>query len=308
MRDLAAARNQIQRVLRNPKPGEHPSFEAFASGSLVSAWNRLVAGQNDDLLLATGGLTELHIRSYRSAPLTAREQAVVQDRFSRAIAWIGQSMLRPNDSPRSLQPAYYSEVPVYTRPTAEGAVVLVPKAETTLPQFTMERSLTERAMARLANVLPASSDDATLSARVLGLRSPEIRAIKEVAGAVRPLSGVDVELRGADEAVHATMTVDQARDLDDFLADLVEIARPMPGLHAQLDGVRFSRQMIFLNLDNGRELEALVDASLIDRVRALLDQHVVATVEEVRQRRPDGSLTHATYRLTEVDAAPGLFG
>lgn len=158
-------------------------------------------------------------------------------------------------------------------------------------------------MTRLASILPHSAEDLTVGSKMLALRQPERRAVTEIARVAKPMSGLSMVLLGGDEVVHSTVTSSQADDLYDLLSDVstqVERMKPMVGV---LDGMRFSRQMFFLQLESGPDRQGLIDEDLIETAKSLLDQRVVATLERIVEVRADGKRGRASYRLVDVRAA-----
>ncbi|MEE3126369.1 MAG: hypothetical protein VX494_04085 [Actinomycetota bacterium] len=307
--ELQQRREALALTLRGGQRSRYPSLESFARGSLAAGWNRLAGQLGDERLrVSADGVAELHVRTSRER-LTARERAIVEDKFAKAVAWIGQSLVRSPDAdtPGRLHPNYLKQFPVFTRASGFGEVVLVAANESRFEIFEAEPTQTERAMARLTELLPSSDYDTTMTRKLNGLRGSEIRAVREIAQIVQPLAAINVELRGRGDDLGAVLTVNQADELKTYLDVTSEQVRRLPPLEGVLDGVRFSRGLVFVNGHGGKDYEAVVDSRRIQDVERLLGHRVVASLEEVRKVRADGRLSSPAYRLTGVERADGLF-
>lgn len=303
--DMQEVRRRVSAAGRVSAGGGDAEFQELATASLVACFNRLAPR---DLALPIEGLVALEVSAHAGGRLAAHEQGRLEESVARAIAFVGAAIAHPEADVARLGAQSLRQSLVYTRPTPTGAIAFIPERQPSLPGFNNE-TISERAMARLANILPGSADDAEVGQRLLALRQPERRAVSTVARAAGHTAGLSFLLLGQDEVVHSTITSTQAEDIEDILKDSQTITTKMRPVVGRLDGMRFSRQTFFLQLENGPDRQGLVDVDLIPKVKGLLDQRVRATLERVAVRRGDGSTGRATFRLIEVDAAPadGLF-
>lgn len=303
--DMNAIRRRVSAASQLAAATGDGDYDELATGSLIACFNRLAP---PDLALPVGGLVALEVSSHVGTRLAAHEQGRLEESVARAIAFVGAAIAHPESDVGRLSAQAMRQSLVYTRPTPRGAIAFFPDRQPSLPGFTSE-TIAERAMTRLANMLPGSSDDREVGQRLLAMRQPERRAVSEVARAAGETAGLSFLLLGQDEVVHSIVTSTQANDIEDLLKDSETVTTKMRPAIGRLDGMRFSRQTFFLQLEDGTDRQGLVDVDLIPKVKGLLDQRVRATLERVVVRRGDGSSGRATYRLIDVEPAPdsGLF-
>jgi len=299
-------RRRVSAASRMALDSGDAQHDELTTGSLVACFNRLAPR---DLALPVAGLVALEVSTHSGGRLAAHEHGRLEQSVARAIAFVGAAIAHPDSHVGRLGAQSFRQSLVYTRPTPTGAIAFLPERQESLPGFSDE-TIAERAMARLANILPGSPDDLGVSERLIALRQPERRAVSEVARAAGETAGLSFLLLGQDEVVHSTVTSTQADDIEDLLKDAQTETTRMPPVFGRLDGMRFSRQTVFLQLEHGPDRQGLVDVDLIAKVKGLLDQRVQATLERVVVRRGDGSTGRASYRIVEVEAAApevGLF-
>lgn len=272
----------------------------MVTSSLVAAFNRLAP---HEVALPTEGLVALEVSAHGGGRLPAHEHGLLESKVARAIAFVGAAIAHPDADVARLGTGAFRQSLVYSRPTPTGAIAFLPDRPSTLPGMTGE-TVAERAMSRLVEILPASPDDVSVSDRLLSLRQPERRAVTEVASIAKPLSGLSLLLLAHEKVVHSTVTSTQAEDIDDLLQDSETKVQPMRPVIGRLDGMRFSRQMFFLQIENGPERQGLIDIDLVPRAKELLDQRVKATLERVVRRYANGHTSRSTYRLVDVEPAP----
>lgn len=304
--DIDDIRRRVSEAGRvDPASGDY-DYDRLASASLVAAFNRIAP---HDYGLPTEGLVALEVAAHGGGRLAAHEQGELETAVARAIALVGAAITHPDSDIGKLGSRTMRQSLVYTRPTPTGAIAFLPQRDATLPG-TSEETVAERAMTRLTSILPAGPDDAAVSGRLLSLRQPERKAVTEVARVARPMAGLALTLLGQEDVVRSTVTSTQAEDIQDLLRDSDTVATPMRPVLGRLDGMRFSRQMFFLQIEGGRDRQGLIDADLVPKAKSLLDQRVLATLERVVTRYANGRTGRPTYRLVDVEAAPdarGLF-
>lgn len=298
--DMDEVRRRVAAASQIVPTGGDRDHDLLVTGSLIATFNRLAP---HDLALPLEGAVVLEVSSHSGSRLAAHEQGRLEESVARAIAFMGAAIAHPDAEVARLGAQTLREGLVYTRPTPTGALVFVSSRQPSLPGFDNE-TISERAMTRLANILPGTPDDREVSQRLIALRQPERRAVSEVARAAQQIAGLSFLLLGREEIVRSTLTSVQAKNIDDLLMDSVTETTRMPPVFGRLDGMRFSRQAFFLQLENGQDRQGLVDVDLIPKVKGLLDRRVQATLERLVARRGDGSSGRPTYRLIEVDAAP----
>lgn len=299
--DMNDIRQRVSVASRVAVASGDSEFDELATASLVAAFNRLAP---HELALPVEGLVALEVSTHAGGRLAAHEQGRLEEAVARAIAFVGAAIAHPDSDVGRLGAQSFRQSLVYTRPTPSGSIAFLPDRQRPLPGFSGE-TVAERAMARLASILPDSANDSLISSRLLALRQPERRAVSEVAIAAGHAAGLSFLLLGQDEVVRSTVTSTQAGDIEDLLKDSQTVVTRMPPVYGRLDGMRFSRQMFFLQLEGGQDRQGLVDVDLLPTAKELLDQRVKATLERVVEKRGDGSTGRATFRLVEVEAAPG---
>lgn len=307
MADIGRIRQEVRRVARADRFSGEPEFDEFALGSLISAFNYL-APQN--MGLPTEGLISLEVAANNlSGPLRSHQQAQIETAFARAIAFVGASIANPSDDVLRASEVLLAQTPIFTRPTPSGAIALIPERLAGIPGIPGE-SRSERAMQRLAEILPHRGEDSSSAMlALLALRQPEARALGEVAAVASSMLGLSVLLRGSDEPIEAAMPKQLAEELTDSLSDMSEDVLTLPPVKGRLDGMRFRRQMFYLVLANDNERQGVVDAALLGKARELLDKPVIATLQRVTKIKADGTRMRASFRLVDVELdepAPGL--
>lgn len=298
--DMDDVRRRVSAASHNALTSGDFDYDQLATGSLTASFNRLAPRE---LALPIEGLVALEVSSHSGGRLAAHEQGRLEEAVARAIAFVGAAISHPDADVARLSEQALRQSLVYTRPTPSGAIAFVSSRQAALPGFSSE-TVAERAMTRLANILPGGPDDQQVGQRLIALRQPERRAVSEVAKAASHAAGLSFLLLAHDDVVQSTVTSTQAEDIEDLLKDSHTLTTRMPPVVGRLDGMRFSRQTFFLQLEGGPDRQGLVDIDLIPKVKGLLDQRVKATLERVVVRRGDGSTGRATYRLVEVEPAP----
>jgi|GEM_PF-5256953 len=305
--DFEALRQRVLAAKRvSPSSGD-AAFDELATSSLVAAYNRLVP---HDFALPSTGRIALEVSAHSGSRLDAHAHSLLEGAVARAIALVGASIMHPDADVQRLRDRAYHDVVVFSRPTQTGAISFLPDRQPVLPGTEEDQTVAERAMSRLARILPADPADLSAADRLLGLRQPERRAVGAMAEAARSVSGVSLLLLGADDVVRSTVTSSQADDIRDLLGDSETRSEVLPPVVGRLDGMRFSRQMFFLQIEGGRDRQGIIDVDLVPKAKALLDQRVRATLERVVTLRADGGKGRPAYRLIDVEAAgpePGLF-
>lgn len=293
MTDVADLRRMVGDAWTDAREGD--ALAALSAGGLLTVFNRLAP---HGFRLSTASEVSLTVAGSRTS-LTGRDVAMVVDRFSRAVASIGQELTLGSAAFRQLRPADYDRAPVFLSGTPGGPLVLsAGPSSPILGTIPGGPSVAERALTRLANLLPASGHDPTLASRVLSSRPPTARAMNEIALVAKKLDGIVVSLRGTNEDTTATVATEQATAITELLADVREDVTTQH-LTGQLDGMRFRRREFFLTVGE-RDISGSVDEFLVPTVRALLDQQVVATLERVVRRSSAGSAQRPAYRLVDV--------
>lgn len=303
--DIEELRQRVGAAAQMPPASGDAEFDELAHGSLIAAFNRIAPREH---ALPTEGLIALEVSAHAGARLPAHEHGRLEEAVARAIAFVGAAIAHPDADVVRLGAETRRQSIVYARPTPTGAIAFLSDRSSALPGLSGE-TVAEQAMARLARILPANASDESAADRLLSLRQPERRAVIEVAKAARPLSGLSLLLLGQEETVQSTVTSSQADDIRDLLRDEETVVTPMRPVFGRLDGMRFSRQMYFLQIEGGPDRQGVIDIDLVRKAKQLLDQRVEATLERVVTKRADGSSGRPAYRLVGVRAAPeaGLF-
>jgi hypothetical protein len=169
-------------------------------------------------------------------------------------------------------------------------------------------TLAERAVRELVSVLPSSADDDASLDAVLAQRPTVRNAVNDIAQAV-PQRAEGLGLRMvpvSGEAIESVLSVEQAGVLKSSLAESRLDLRTI-NIRGRLDGVRTKRRIFYLQPASGAEIHGAVDLELMESVRANLDQHIIATVEEARLRTLTGRRNQPLYRLVRIESAPPMF-
>ena len=263
------------------------------------AWNDIAPSS----LGISGSEVSLEVRS-AGDKFTARDVAILSERFARAVASIGHEIIRPSMG-GPLTAADYTRAPIYTAHTPSGIIVFTPGPGSPVGEGNTP-SLAQMSMVRLAQLLPESAEDPYVANRVLSLRDRSARAVSEVAEAAKRARGLTVELTGEEEA-HSVMTLDQAENIEDLLSDTTEqeIRQTYRG---HLDGARVSRRLFYLIYGEDKELSGSIDEELVPKVKQLLDQDVLVQVDKVTRRSRSGHTSRPSYRLVSVAQQEPLMG
>ncbi|MBT9273617.1 hypothetical protein KMZ32_05955 [Phycicoccus sp. MAQZ13P-2] len=268
-----------------------------SQGHLRMAWNDLAP----ESMAIAGREVSLEVRSEGSV-FTARDVAIMSERFARAVASIGHEIAHPSQGGQ-LTSADYARAPIYTAHTPSGMIVFTPGVGAPVGEGNAP-SLAQQSMIRLAQLLPESPDDPQVANRVLSLRDRSARAVSEVAEAAKRARGLTVELVGA-EKTHSVVTLDQAENIEDLLSDTTEsVVRQSYKGH--LDGTRVRRRLFYLVYGDDEELTGSIDEEMVPKIKRLLDQDVVVEVDKVIRTSRSGRTSRASYRLVSVAQQPPL--
>ena len=294
MTDLVEWRQEVL-AAREAALGDD-AYARLSANSLIQFFNSRVPV---DYHISDTGPTRVIVSGF-SAPLAGRDLAVVLDHFARAVASIGQEIKEPS-ADRQLGPADYTRAPIYASTVPGGPLVLATdRSGLALESVPAGQTTSQRALARLASLLPEAPNDSGFANRVLAARMPTARAVNEVALAAQRTGGLHVMLDGGDEVLSSAVDIDQATMITELLRDSTERV-DRQDVRGRLDGVRFRRREFYLDVDD-RDIHGIVDESLVDKVRALLDRDVDAIVERVVRVTAAGTRQQPVYRL--VDLAP----
>ncbi|MBN8882627.1 MAG: hypothetical protein J0H73_09970, partial [Salana multivorans] len=200
-----------------------------------------------------------------------------------------------------LTPADYARAPVFPAMPAGGTLVLQAAPGPEVAGQVVDTT-TERALVRLANMMPSGPEDTTLGGRITSARAMTMRAMSEVAEAARRVGGIEVSLDGTTEDVRGSLDKDQAKDIVDLAGDVATSVRSVH-VTGVLDGMRVKRREYYLIDERDHEYHGAVDEDIIMKMRELLDRPVVATLEEVTRRTRAGKVGRRAYRLVGITAA-----
>lgn len=293
-RDIESLRDAVIEAL-DRQPGD--LLAQVSQGHLRMAWNDLTPPS----MAISGREVSLEVRS-GGGVLTARDVAVLSERFARAVASIGHEIAHPAIGGQ-LTAADYARAPIYTSHTPSGFIVFTPGPGAPVGDGSAA-SLSQQAMVRLAQLLPPNADDPEIADRVLSLRDRSARAVAEVAEAAKRARGLTIELVGSEEA-HSVVTPDQAENIEDLLSDTTEnVVRQTYKGH--LDGARVSRRLFYLVYGDDDELSGSIDEDMVPKVKRLLDQDVVVQVDKVTRTSLSGRTSRPSYRLVSVAQQPNL--
>jgi hypothetical protein len=217
------------------------------------------------------------------------------DHFSRAVASIAQEVRGPAFE-RQMSATDYALARVYPTTPTPGSLVFTVDAGARVGDQDVPRTA-ERAMRRLAAMMPASSDDPKLAERLLSSRAPTARAMNEVAKAAKRVGGLEVALSGTSEDLRGVVEEEQAASILNLLADEQESVRPL-SVSGVLDGMRVTRREFYL-VGEHREFHGSVDEAVLEEMRALINEPVIARLEEVT-RVSAGARRRPVYRLAGI--------
>jgi hypothetical protein len=158
-----------------------------------------------------------------------------------------------------------------------------------------------RAARELVSVLPSSAeDDAALDA-VLAQRLTVRNAVNDIVNAVPArASGMGLQLTpSTGDAVASVLSAEQANVLKESLKE-TRVDRRIVTLTGRLDGVRTRRRIFYLEPDSGGEIHGAMDLELLEDIRANLDQHVVARLQEEHTQSLSGRRSQPLYRLISI--------
>lgn len=299
MTDLVEWRQEVLAVREASRSGD--AYAQLSATGLVQFFNSCVPSEYQ---ISITGAARAVVSGF-SEPLTGRVLALVLDHFTRAVASIGQEIHDPTAA-RQLGPADYARAPIFPSTVPGGPLVLATdRSDLAFGAVSVGPTTSQQALARLANLLPERSDDSHFASRLLAAREPTARALNQVALAAKKTGGLRVMLDGGTESVSSTVDVEQADMIAELLRDSRESVQRQR-VSGRLDGVRFRRREFYLDVD-GRDIHGVVDESLVETVRALLDQDVQAEVERVQWVSGAGVHQQPTYRLVALAPVSSLF-
>ncbi|MEV0187188.1 hypothetical protein AB0I39_01465 [Kitasatospora purpeofusca] len=154
--------------------------------------------------------------------------------------------------------------------------------------------------AELVRALPESVDD-DASIDSLSSASPVIR--RAIADLIQDLQNPNRDLsfslhRESGERITSCLTASQARVMRERL-DVVREEREVIRRRGRLDGLRTRRHIFYLELPTG-EIHGYLDDSLMDAVKANLEQEVEVALETFFTSSGLGKKSQRQYRLIEV--------
>jgi len=299
MTDVIEWRQEVLAAREAARGGD--AYAQLSANGLVQFFNSRVPS---DYRISTTGSARAVVSGF-SAPLTARDLVLVLDHFTRAVASVGQELHDPG-TVRQLGPADYQRAPIYPSTVPGGPLVLATdQSGLALGTVPAGPTTSQKALARLANLLPEGPDDQGFPSRLLAAREPSARALNQVALAAKKTGGLRIMLDGGDETVSSAVGLEQAQLITELLRDTREDVQRLD-VRGRLDGVRFRRREFYLDV-NGRDIHGVVDEPLVDTVRALLDHDVEARIERVQRVTASGAHQQATYRLVGLAPLTSLF-
>lgn len=176
-----------------------------------------------------------------------------------------------------------------------------------LPIGSGERAA-QRAVRELLEYLPQNEDDDAAVDGILGAAQPVRKAVDEVAAAASSsLQGLGLRLSiDGVPPVDSLLTRERAVALHETLSEkTVRVEREQHV--AKVDGLRNSRRVLYLILDDKRELAVSLEEGQLRGVLALVNRRVLASLESRQVVRPNGSTGRPAYRLLDLSEDPALF-
>lgn len=293
MTDLVEFREAVLEA-RHARIADDP-LSCVAVDGVTALFNKLVRPE-----MQVGSASQLRVTvEANGRVLTGRDTAQVVDRFSRAVASLAAEISAPSTSGGRLSQSDYAKAPLYVAGAAGSTITLSPQSGDVYRDGTILESLASQALVRLVNLLPESTQDDNLAIRVLASRVPTARAIDQVAQVARRLDGIAVHLTGGRSDAHAVLDDEQARMVTELLKDTTtQVQRQR--VSGRLDGMRFKRREFFLEVGDDHDIVGTVDEDLVARIPPLLDQRVIATLEQVVRTTAAGVRRRPAYRLIDI--------
>ncbi|MFJ9624689.1 hypothetical protein [Streptomyces sp. NPDC101181] len=153
----------------------------------------------------------------------------------------------------------------------------------------------------LVRALPEGPEDDD-SMDSLFSASPVVRrAVADLVSKL-PNPNLDISLtvrRATGERVASGISADQAAVLRERL-DVIREEREVVRMRGRLDGLRTRRQIFYFETPAGTEIHGFVDESLVNVVKANLDEEVEVALESFVLRSAAGRRSQRRYRLIEV--------
>lgn len=298
MTDLNDLRARVEGAQRSVGPS---LLSQVGASGLILAFNKL-APESHQIELASD--TSMSV-STDSGGLDSRDVRALIDGFTRAVAALGREISEPAARFATLNQGDYNRAPIFVEVTGNNTVVLRPERSTlVMGQQTSER-LSERALLRLANLLPSDANDFASIELATAARIPSRRALREVAAAAARVHGIHVRLHGNREEVRGIVTQAQAESIKDHL-DVQESETHFVTMNGILDGARSSRRLFYLVRKNEPEISGIIDEPLVEQVFARLQQPVDVRLEVSTRRTVDGRGARPTYRLVALEVQQAL--
>ncbi|MGW6275510.1 hypothetical protein [Streptomyces sp. NPDC055060] len=117
-----------------------------------------------------------------------------------------------------------------------------------------------------------------------------------------PNRSLDISLavkRGTGENIVSSITAVQSESLRERL-NIIREEREIIRMQGRLDGLRTRGQIFYFETPAGVEIHGVVDESLVNTVKAHLDEEVEVALESFVLRSAAGRRSQRRYRLIEV--------
>ncbi|UIJ35320.1 hypothetical protein [Allobranchiibius sp. GilTou73] len=278
----------------------------LSASSLRAMFNRIAPAE-----LRIGGSAVLRVRLGSRQPLS-REISQVTDAFSAAVASIGHEIRRQatgqSESVRPINASDYRKTPVFVQASGGNLIVMRPDPPELLEPLAQNTpSTSERAISRLANLLPESRDlDEHLVVRnAVGAARADRYALDRIAKVARITGGVAVEWETSSERAEGFVSVGQANELVKVLSE-VELTKEVIEVHGHLDGARVKRRAFWLERQNADDIDGVVDEDVMPAVLANLDSDVTARILRTISKTKSGKASRPSHRLIGLTRVTNL--
>jgi len=278
--------------------------DQYERGAIEIAWADLTGEDRDPLLEDT-----LRVELRGQDRVDAYSVAAVSEGVQTAAARLARWQVHPEVDPgtkitkldrrraRIIQDVQVGNV-VFYRVEASRADGL------DLPQ---QQTSAQNALQSLLEILPAAADDDAAVDGILGSEPALRMAVQDVSTAARvSREGLVLALQTPSSTVSSVLTNSRARALVDELGKPVEREYPAQ-YYGIMDGMRGTRHVFYLVLDDRSEIAGLASNELLPTVKEAIGRRVAVDVVVTQRTSTSGRAGKKAYRLVSVDEAPRLF-
>lgn len=282
----------------------HTLADEYERGAIEMSWQRVTGEGASNLLPDT-----LRVELRSEERVGARAFALVSDGVQNAAARLARWRTHPEIDPAQKLSKVDTDRARLIQDVQVGNVIFYRLEAPASDGFDVSpmRTVAQESMRDLLEILPEGEDDDRAVDGILGSDVATRLAVHSISqAAVAAEDGLGLTFEAGEQSVRSVLTKDRATALSEELSRPVEQEYP-DRLRGTMDGMRGTRHVFYLVLDDGSEIAGAATNKLLQDVKANIGNRVVADVVVTQRTSASGRPGRKAYRLVKVTPEVTLF-